>query len=328
MKNALITGAAGQDGILLSQMLLAEGYRVTGLIKPGTSGSTLHAYAPQVTVLDCDIADAEMLSAVIASVAPSEIFNLGGVSSIVESVNHPEMTHRVNVGAVETILYVMRGLGNSQPCRFVQAASGTIFEGSDSAPQTERTARSPRTPYAVAKSESMDLIEDARARHGLHASSAILYNHESPLRGSGFVTRRITEGVARIAAGLQQNLELGNIDVCRDWGWAPDYVRGMRLMMAADAPDDYILATGTTHWLRDFLAGAFLAVGIDDWREHVITRDDLRRSTDPTVLRGDSSKAYEHLGWRHTRTFPEIAEAMVAYDVRLVEDPQSLWHEP
>ncbi len=235
------------------------------------------------------------------------------------------MTRRVNVGAVETILEAMTTLTNG--CRFVQAASGTIFEGSDTAPQNESTPRSPRTPYALAKAESMDLIADARERGGLHASAAILYNHESPLRGSGFVTRRITESAARIAAGLQDSLELGNTEVCRDWGWAPDYVRGMRLMMAATVPDDYVLATGETHWLAEFLEVAFSAVGVQDWSAYVRTRDDLRRTTDPTVLCGDSTKAYRELGWGHTRAFADVAREMVAYDVRLIGDPQALWHE-
>ena len=325
MKSALITGVAGQDGILLSQMLLADGYRVTGLIKPGTSGAVLHAYAPQVEVVDCDLADASGLRAVIERSQPDEVYNLGGVSSIMESVNHPEMTHRVNVGAVETIIGALADLPKA--CGFVQAASGTVFEGSEVEPQDERTPRKPKTPYALAKAESLDLVADARTKLGIHASAAILYNHESPLRGSGFVTRRITEGAARIAAGLQETLELGNIDVCRDWGWAPDYVRGMRLMMAADEPDDFILATGEIHWLKEFLALAFAAVGVDDWQERVETREDLRRTTDPVVLRGDSGKAHSVLGWSHTRTFAQIAQEMATYDVQLIDEPQALWHE-
>ena len=326
MKSALITGAAGQDGILLSQLLVADGYRVIGLVKPGTPADELHRYAGSVEVVDCDLGDPVDLRSVVLDVAPDEIFNLGGISSIMESVNNPEMTHRVNVGAVDTILSAMaeRGPGT---CRFVQASSGTIFEGSDVPLQDERTPRSPHTPYAVAKAAAMDLITAAREERGLFASAAILYNHESPLRGAGFVTRRITEGAARIAAGLDDVLELGNIDVCRDWGWAPDYVRGMRLMMAAERPDDYILATGQVNWLKDFLAIAFTAAGIEDWQQHVHTREDLRRTTDPTILRGDSTRAYEELGWRHTRTFPEIAEAMVAYDMLLLADPEALWHE-
>lgn len=324
MPRALITGAAGQDGILLAQMLVADGYDVVGLIKPGTSGAQLHAYAPAVRVVDVDLADSAGLRDLVARTRPDEVYNLGGVSSIMESVNQPEMTRRVNVDAVAVLIDAIEALGT--PCGLVQAASGTIFEGSDVEPQVETTPRAPRTPYAQAKAETLDLVADARSR-GVRASAAILYNHESPLRGSGFVTRRITEGAARIAAGLQDTLELGNIDVCRDWGWAPDYVRGLRFMMAAPDPDDYILATGVTHWLREFLQLAFEAVGIDDWTEHVVTRDDLRRSTDPVVLRGDSSKAYTRLGWAHTRTFAQLAGEMAAYDRRLVSEPQALWHE-
>lgn len=324
MPTALITGAAGQDGILLAGMLAADGYRVVGLIKPGTSGDLLRSYVPQVEVAEADLADARALSAVIADTRPDEIYNFGGVSSITESVNFPEMTRQVNVGAIDTILSAMRALPG--PCSLVQAASGAVFEGTHAEPQSEDTPMAPRTPYAVAKAETIERIRAARA-DGLRACSAILYNHESPLRGSGFVTRRISEGVARIAAGRQDRLELGSIDVFRDWGWAPDYVRGMRLMMAAAEPDDYVLATGVAHGLSEFLSVAFAAVGIDDWSDYVVSREDLRRDTDPTLLRGDSSRAASALGWAHTRSFPEIAEEMVAFDCRLLRDPTALWRE-
>jgi len=327
MTSALITGAAGQDGILLSQLLIADGYDVVGLVKPGTDATILHRYAAAVTVIECDLGDVDDFRGALLDVSPDEIYNFGGISSIVESVENPEMTHRVNVGAVETILAAMGEIAAAHECRFVQAASGTIFEGSEIAPQSEQTPRAPRTPYAVAKARTLELIADARSRDGLFASAAILYNHESPLRGSGFVTRRITEAAALIAAGRLDVLELGNIDVCRDWGWAPDYVRGMKLMMGAEHPDDFILATGEINYLRDFLELAFSAAGIDDWTDHVRTRDDLKRTTDPSVLRGDSSKARRVLGWERTKSFPQIAEAMVAYDRLLLEDPQALWHE-
>lgn len=324
MPTALITGAAGQDGILLAGMLAADGYRVIGIIKPGTSGDLLRSYVPTVEVVAVDLADADGLATAIAGSRPDEIYNLGGVSSIMESVNFPEMTRQVNVCAIETLLAAMRGLPES--CTLVQAASGAVFEGTDVEPQSETTPMSPRTPYAIAKADTVERIRAARA-DGLRACSAILYNHESPLRGSGFVTRRISEGVARIAAGKQDRLELGNIEVCRDWGWAPDYVRGMRLMMAAAEPDDYVLATGLVHRLGEFLSVAFAAVGIDDWADYVVTRDDLRRDTDPTLLRGDSARAVSELGWTHTRSFAQIAEEMVAFDRRLLVEPTALWHE-
>ena len=323
--HALITGAAGQDGIILSQLLLADGYRVTGLVKPGTVVSTLQRYAPGIVIVERDLGDGDAIRSTVVDLEPDEIYNFGGISSIMESVNFPEMTHRVNVGAVEAILLAMTQIKTKSP-RVVQAASGTIFEGTEISPQNEFSPRSPKTPYAIAKAESLQLIDAARAG-GLFATAAILYNHESPLRGSGFVTRRITEAAARIAAGQQEYLELGNVDVSRDWGWAPDYVRGMRLIMGAKAPHDYVLATGTSHELTDFIELAFQAAGIADWRSVVHAKDELRRATDPTLLRGDSTRAYTELGWQHTKTFAQLAEAMVAYDMKLLQDPAALWHE-
>jgi len=322
---ALITGAAGQDGILLSQDLLASGSEVIGLVKPGTDTSFLLRYAPAVQVIDCDLSDSASLRKALADVSADEIYNLGGISSIVESFNDPVGTQDVNVGAVRTILEVLAE--NPGHGRLVQASSGTIFEKTDVAPQNEATPCAPFSPYARAKAEAMDLIAQYRIEHGVHASAAILYNHESPLRGSGFVTRRITEGVARIAAGLQQGLELGNLDVSRDWGWAPDYVRGMQLMMRAAEPRDYILATGQTHQLGEFLDLAFEAVGIDIWTEYVTVREDLKRDSDPVVLKGDSSAAYRDLGWQHTKSFAEMVQAMVDFDRQLLVNPDALWRE-
>jgi len=323
--DALITGAAGQDGVILSYLLLREGYRVTGLIRPGQSESVLGAYAPQVEVVECDLGDSKSLKAIVLDRRPTEVYNFGGVTSIVDSIKRPEVTRLVNVAAVATLLEAVAEISASSPCHFVQAASGTIFEGSDVVPQDESTLREPRTPYAVTKCEAIDLISSVRDERGLHASSAILYNHESPLRGRGFVTRRISVAAARIAAGLQDYVELGNLDVCRDWGWAPDYVRAMRLMMAAEVPGDYVLATGQTHRLTDFLEIAFRSAGIDNWRDCVRTHDDLWRPTDSSILCGNSAKAYRELGWIHTRTFSDIAVAMVKHDMRLIRDPNAFW---
>ena len=170
----------------------------------------------------------------------------------------------------------------------------------------------------------MSIIRDARER-GLHACSAILYNHESPLRGAGFVTRRISQQVALIGAGRAQTVELGSLDVRRDWGWAPDYVDGLVRMMRAPEADDFILATGQVHQLEEFLAAAFAAIGISDWRPLVISRPDPRRKVDPSVLCGDASSAYGRLGWSHTKQFAQIADAMVAHDLALLDDPTTLW---
>ena len=324
---ALITGVAGQDGTLLSQQLLAEGFEVVGLVKPGHDTSTLLRYAPQITVVSCDLGDPIQLEQLIIDQRPDQIYNLGGISSLVEAAEQPELTRRINVGAVESILSATRQLAQQGfQLRFVQAASGTVFEGTELSPQDERTPRCPLTPYAIGKAQTLELIDAARSE-GLFATAAILYNHESPLRGEGFVTRRITQAVARIAAGQQAFLELGNLDVSRDWGWAPDYVRAMRLMLAAEVPHDYVLATGQSHELTDFIAVAFKAAGIDDWQSLVRSNDDLRRHTDPTLLRGDSSRAYAELGWQHTKNFQEMAQSMVRYDQLLLDEPTALWHE-
>ena len=324
---ALITGVAGQDGTLLSQLLLADGFEVVGVVKPGHDTSALLRYAPQIILRSCDLGDPAELEQLIIDVEPDELYNLGGISSLAEAAAHPDLTRRINVGAVESILAAARTLSTKgRELRFVQAASGTVFEGTEVSPQDELTPRCPLTPYAIGKAQTLELIDAARA-DGLFATAAILYNHESPLRGEGFVTRRITQAVARIAAGRQEYLELGNLDVSRDWGWAPDYVRAMRLMLASDVPHDYVLATGQSHELTDFIALAFKAAGISNWLSLVRSNDDLRRHTDPTLLRGDSSRAYAELGWRHTKTFEEMAQSMVRYDQLLLDDPTALWRE-
>ena len=328
MPTALITGVAGQDGTLLSQMLLADGIEVVGLVKPGHDATEYRRYAPGASLVECDLGDADAVRRVVLETDPDEIYNLGGISSIMESVNNPELTERINVGAVDAILSAMRELHlRGRAPRLVQAASGTIFEGTETSPQDEFTERAPKTPYAVAKAESMRRIDIERSQRGLFACAAILYNHESPLRGRQFVTRRITEGAARIAAGLQDVLELGNLDVSRDWGWAPEYVSGMRLMAQADRPHDYVLATGESHELLEFIELAFKAAGIEAWRDVIRSSDNLRRHTDPTLMRGDSHRAASELGWRRTHTFAQIAQEMVTYDQLLLAHPDAVWHE-
>lgn len=323
---ALITGVAGQDGTILSRMLERDGHEVIGMIKPGTDTRTLECYAPGITIIECDLADAAAMTAAVVDTAPDQIYNFGGISSIVESINNPELTHQVNVGSVVAILDGMRALTSAgHEARLVAAASGTIFEGVDRSPQTETMQPEPKSPYAQSKAEVIAMLKRARAEEGIFATSAILYNHESPLRGEGFVTRKISMAVARIAAGTQSVLELGDIEVARDWGWAPDYVHAMRLMVQADAPQDYVLATGISHRLSFFIDKAFAAVGITDWSDLVVSTADNQRKADTNLLVGDSRAAYINLGWRHTVDFDSMAAAMVAYDVELLRDPKALW---
>jgi GDPmannose 4,6-dehydratase len=323
---ALITGVAGQDGTILSTMLERDGHEVIGMIKPGTDTHTLTRYAPGITIIECDLADATAMTAAVVETAPDQIYNFGGISSIVESINNPEMTRAVNVGSVEAIIEGMRVLTQAGKApRLVAAASGTIFEGVDRSPQTETMEPAPKSPYAQSKAEVIAMLRSVREQEGLFATSAILYNHESPLRGEGFVTRKISMAVAKIAAGQQKVLELGDIEVARDWGWAPDYVNGMRLMLQAESPADYVLATGISHRLSYFISKAFGAVGITDWSDLVVSTADNQRKADTNLLVGDSRSAYINLGWRHTVDFDSMAAAMVAYDVELLKDPNALW---
>ena len=325
MKTALITGAAGQDGTILATRLSREGASVIGVVKQGTDTSLLRRYAPDIAVVECDLSDADAIRRVVVAAAPEEIYNLGGISSITESVENPELTQRTNVEAVRAILDAMKGRPRA---RLFQASSAAIFEGIDISPQTEHSRRVPQSPYARSKAETMELVDAARSNRGAFAVSGILYNHESPLRGEGFVTRRITMAVARIAAGLQTQIELGDIDVARDWGWAPDYVSAMQLMVRAEVPHDYVLATGISHRLSFFLARAFRAAGISDWSSRVISSTSRHRESDSNNMVGDSRAAQIELGWRHTVGFDDMAAIMVRHDMALLGDPDALWDIP
>ena len=321
---ALVTGAAGQDGTILTTQLTRAGNDVVALVKPGDGAEQLARYAPSAQIVACDLADTDTLRTVVIDAAPEEIYNLGGFTAPGESWDHQDEVRRINVESVATLL---DAAGRVPGSRLFQASSASIFEGVDRSPQTERSERAPRTPYAVSKSDAMDLVNAARDR-GQFAVAGILYNHESPLRGENFVTRRITVAVARIAAGLQDTLELGDLDTARDWGWAPDYVRAMQLMVRADVPHDYVLATGISHRLSFFLGKAFAAAGIEDWRPHVVSSTDRERPVDTNILVGDSRAAYLELGWRHTVDFDSMAGIMVRHDMALLSDPDTLWPIP
>jgi GDPmannose 4,6-dehydratase len=321
---ALVTGAAGQDGTILCTLLRREGAEVVGLVKPGTDAEQLRRYAPGTTVVEQDLGDTAGLRAIVADGAPHEVYNLGGFTAPGDSWDHQEEVRIINVDAVAAIL---EAVGALDDCRMFQASSASIFEGVDRSPQTERMERMPKSPYAVSKRDAMDLVDQARDR-GIHAVAGVLYNHESPLRGANFVTRKVTIGVARIAAGLQDVIELGDIETARDWGWAPDYVRAMQLMVRAEVPHDYVLATGISHRLSFFIGKAFAAAGIDHWQDRVVSTAANDRPVDTNLLVGDSRAAYLELGWRHTVDFDSMAAIMVGHDMALLEDPQALWQIP
>ena len=325
----LVTGATGQDGIILSHFLRRDAADVAALVRPGADASQLLGYAPGVNLVECDLADHEELASVVRAIAPSKVFHLGGITSPMFSVDNDQLTWHVNVGSLMVLLECLEDLrkGTALEPRLLFACSGSIFEGSQKAPQNEDTPPVPMTPYAKSKAEGWRLIREARDS-GLFASAAVLYNHESPLRGASFVTGKVAAGVARIASGIQDTLHLGALGARRDWGWAPDYVTGMLLMMEASRPDDWVLATGRARTVSDLLDAAFAAVGIENWNGMVTSDRGLMRDVDSTSLVGDSSRAQAELGWRMTKSFQEIIETMVRHQAALLEDSDALWQIP
>ncbi len=319
---ALITGAAGQDGTILSTMLARQGAQVVGLVKPATNYQQLLWYVPDIQIAEVDLSDTDALRHVVKEASPTHIWNFGGFTAPGESWDHQDEVRRINVDAVEALLSCAAEL--TSPARVFQASSSHIYEGTDRSPQTEDFELSPHSPYAQSKAAALRLVREYREKKGLFAVSGILYNHESPLRGENFVTRKVSKAVARISAGQQEVLELGDIEVARDWGWAPDYVRAMLLMLQAHQPQDFVLATGISHRLSYFVAKAFLAAGVTDWQDRVISSPNDRPS-DTNKMVGDSRAAYVELGWRHTVDFDSIAERMVRHDSDLLVDPSALW---
>lgn len=318
----LITGAAGQDGTILSTMLQREGAEIIGIVKPETPYARLKQYVPSMEIREIDMADVDALRAAIADASPTHIYNFGGFTAPGESWENADEVFRINRDAVIGMLDVAQSL--PQPSRFFQASSSHIFEGTDRSPQDESFELSPQSPYAKSKAEALNAVREARELHGLFSVSGILYNHESPLRGENFVTRKVSMAVARIAAGKQDVLELGDTEVARDWGWAPDYVRGMRLMLEADKPRDFVLATGISHRLAFFVQKAFAAAGITNWLDYVHSSASTRPS-DTNKMVGNPRAAYVDLGWRHTVDFDDMAAAMVKHDQVLLENQDTLW---
>lgn len=318
----LVTGATGQDGSYLVERLLEEGSEVHALVRAEEPEAS-PALPPQVQRHVGDLTVGEGLERLVAEVEPAEVYNLGGLSSVARSWEEPGLTAQVSGVAVGHLLKASHELQEraGRPVRFVQASSAEIFGRTAQVPQDETTPVRPLTPYGAAKAYAHHLVGVYRAR-GLHASSCILYNHESPRRPEAFVTRKITAGVARIARGLQQELAMGNLDARRDWGWAPDYVAAMVLAARAELARDYVIATGESHSVRDFVAAAFAGAGITEW-EHLVTLDPrFARPSDAPELVGDPSRARDLLGWVPTVRFEEVVGRMVAHDLALL-DPQA-----
>jgi GDPmannose 4,6-dehydratase len=311
MPTALITGVTGQDGAYLSEFLLGKGYRVVGLLRRSASSDVIGerlrwlGVLDRVELVDGNLTDLSSLIRVIQTVAPDEVYNLAAQSFVAASWQQPLLTGTVTGLGAANVLEALR-IARSQ-ARYYQASSSEMFGKIQHAVQSETTPFYPRSPYGVAKLYAHWMTVNYRESFGLHASSGILFNHESPLRGIEFVTRKVTDGVARIKLGLANTLELGNLDATRDWGHARDYVRAMWLMLQQDQPDDYVIATGRTTSIRELCRIAFAHAGLD-WQAHVRVADRLMRPAEVEVLLGDATKARTRLGWT-----PEVGlEAMVA----------------
>jgi GDPmannose 4,6-dehydratase len=340
---ALITGITGQDGAYLARLLLAKGYIVHGIKRRSSSFNTgriediyqdPHVEDPRLILHYGDLTDAAALIRIVQETQPDEIYNLGAQSHVAVSFEAPEYTADTDALGPLRLLEAIRILGMRDTTRFYQASTSELYGGTQEVPQTETTPFSPRSPYAAAKLYAYWIVVQYREAYGIHASNGILFNHESPLRGETFVTRKITRAAAAIRLGRQERLYLGNLDAKRDWGHAEEYARGMWLMVQQDQPDDYVLATGEATSVRSFVDWAFSDAGITlEWRGEGLDEKgydsatgqcrvevDPRyfRPTEVELLVGDPTKARTRLGWTHTRTAREIAREMVDEDLRLM----------
>jgi GDPmannose 4,6-dehydratase len=320
-KRALVTGITGQDGPYLAELLLAKGYEVYGLMR-GQNNPKLEMVRetlPEVKILTGDLTDLSSLMRAFEAAQPVEVYNLGAISFVAYSWENAHVTTEVTAKGVLNILEATRLYeGNDAgSVRFYQASSSEMFGKVQQVPQTEETLLWPRSPYGVAKVFGHYMTINYRESYGMHASSGILFNHESPRRGPEFVTRKVSQAVARISLGLQDKIAMGNLDAKRDWGFAGDYVDAMWRMLQQDEADDYVVSTGETHTIRELLDIAFKRVGIDDWHPYVYQDPAFMRPAEVDLLIGDAAKAADKLGWKPTVGFTDLVEMMVDSDLAL-----------
>ena len=317
MKIALVTGINGQDGSYLAEHLLDEGYRVFGLVRRASERNhqRISHLVDRIELVNGDLLDQTSLITALREVSPDEVYNLAAQSFVPASFSQPVLTGEFNGLGVTRLLDAIRMV--DPKIRFYQASSSEMFGNVDTSPQDEQTKFQPRSPYGVAKLYGHWITVNFRESYGMHAVSGILFNHESPRRGTEFVTRKITLAAARIAAGVQKELHLGNLEARRDWGFTGDYVRAMRLMLRRDTPKDYVIGTGETHSVREFVELTFSLLGLD-WRAHVVPDPAFSRPADVDRLIANPTRAREELGWEPTVSFGELVRMMVEADVELV----------
>jgi GDPmannose 4,6-dehydratase len=319
VKRALITGITGQDGSYLAELLLAEGYEVWGVVRRSSTDplERIAHVRERLGIVQGDVTDLASIIRLVEKVEPLEVYNLAAQSFVPASWQEPVATSIVTALGVTNVLEAIRIV--NPRIRFYQASSSEMFGKARESPQTERTPFHPRSPYGVAKLYGHWITVNYRESHGLFACSGILFNHESPRRGLEFVSRKLTHGAARVKRGLLDKLRLGNLDARRDWGFAGDYVRAMWLMLQAERPDDYVVATGEQHSVRDLATAAFRRVGLD-WRDHVEVDPALLRPAEVDDLTGDASKARTVLGWAPTVDFESLVHSMVDHDLALLDE--------
>ena len=319
MKKALITGITGQDGSYLAELLLSKGYTVYGLIRRSSTSNLarLDGVRTSVALLEGDLLDQSSLDHAVESSNPDEIYNLAGPTFVASSFKQPVLTGEV--GALGGMRLMEASKSHAPHARIFQASSSEMFGGTDIVPQNENTPFHPRTPYGIAKVYAFMAARYYREDYGMFVSNGIMYNHESPRRGHEYVTRKISIGIARIALGHQEYIELGNMDARRDWGFAPEYMDAAWRMLQQKQPDDFLIATGEVHTVREFLEEACKVAGVKDSNRVVKMNPDYMRPADFTNLRGDATKAKQVLGWTPKVRFKELVRIMVEADLKLAE---------
>lgn len=322
-KTALITGITGQDGGHLAELLHSKGYEVYGIIRGQHNPKRVQVeqQQPYVNLIEADLTDPSSLVRAITTASPNEVYNLAAISHVGYSFKTPQLVADVTGKGVLNILEAIRQSGKEKTIRFYQASTSEMFGGLDynrpGKGYDEDSLFHPRSPYGVAKLYGHWITKNYRESYGMHASCGILFNHEGERRGVEFVTRKITNAVARIKLGKQDHIELGNLDSKRDWGYAGDYVEGMWRMLQQDKPGDYVLATGETHTIGDFLTLAFKEIGIDDWTPYVKQNPAFMRPAEVDILLGNPAKAERVLGWKRRVDFPGLVKLMVKHDLEL-----------
>lgn len=322
-KSALITGITGQDGGHLAKLLHEKGYKIFGIIR-GQHNPKREAFSaefPYVELIEADLTDQSSLVRAMQHAKPDEVYNLGAISHVGYSFKNPQLSYDVTGKGALNMLEAIRLTDKANKVRFYQASTSEMFGGLDyNRPEkgySEKSLFHPRSPYGVAKLYAHWITKNYRESYGMFAVSGILFNHEGERRGPEFVTRKITNAVARIKLGLQDYIELGDLWPKRDWGYAGDYVEGMWLMLQQDKPDDYVLATGETHSIEEFLTLAFREIGIDDWKPYVKQNPAFMRPAEVDLLLGDPSRAEKELGWKRKVDFPGLVKLMVEHDLAI-----------